>query len=266
MHIDLENLSLSVLKTSQALGKLYKNGLDNRYEVDPIVQLVRIYLVQFVLDETSSYSARIREQSLDVLREKIEKKEYVPLGDVVENPLALSATLSQICDALVADLKSVEHLITNSNSLQKIEASWKTLLQTETVLGQRQSDLQRMLLQQLGYGIAPEDPAFERFKNSLASSYNNKILRIRMGLRSGHDLIQTCEKEEQKFAEDVRYNFVHSMQVAEKRGLVSDEFNHKTFEKVDRLLQDTARHTVESIKNVVGGPSKESLVINKNKL
>ncbi len=266
MHIDLENLSLSVLKTSQALGKLYKSGLDDKYEVDPVVQLVRIYLVQFVLDDASPYSARVREQSLEILREKIEKKEYIQLKDVVKNPLALSTTLSHICNELVTDLKSVEHLINNSNSLDKMEASWKTLLQTETVLGQYQSDLQYGLLQQLGYGIAPEDPAFERFKNSLGSSYNHKLLRIRMGLRAGHDLIQTCEKEEQKFAEEVRDNFMHSMQVAEKRGLVSDEFNRKTLEKVDRFLQETARHTVESIKNVVGGPSKEAFVINKNKM
>ena len=267
MHIDLENLSLSVLKTSQSLAKAYGSTLNDKYEVDPIVQLVRIYLVQFVLDETSPYSARVREQSLDVLREKIEKNEYVPLGDVVKNPLALSTTLAQICNELVADLKTVEHLITNINSLEEIEASWKNLIQSETVLGERQSHLQHMLLQQLGYGISPEDPAFERFKNNLSSSYKDKIRRIRTGLRSGRDLIQTCEKEEQKFAEEVRHNFVHSMQVAEKKGLVSDEFKRKTLEKIDRLLQETAQYTIQSIKSVVSrSPSEEHLVINKHKL
>lgn len=266
MHIDLENLSLSVLKTSQALAKVYGRTLNDKYEIDPVVQLVRIYLVQFVLDETSPYSAKVREQSLDVLREKIEKKEYVTLGDVSKNPLALSSALSQICNDLVTDLKSVEQLISSVHRLDEVEAIWKTLLQSEDVLGQHQSHLKHMLLQQLGYSIAPEDPAFERFKHDLSSAYHYKMRRVRMGLRSGHDLIQTCEKEGEKFAEEVRHYFVNSVHLAEKKGLVSDEFKRKTLEKVDRFLQDTTRHTIETIQNIMNEPSEEPISPTKHKM
>lgn len=266
MHIDLESLSLSVLKTSQALAQAYGSTVDNKYECDPIVQLVRIYLVQFVVDEQSPYSARVREQSLEILRSKIEKKEYVSLGNVVKDPKALSITLSQICNDLIHEVKSVEHLITNFNNLDEIERAWKTLLQVEESLGQRQASVQHMLVQQLGYGISPEDPAFERFKHNLSAAYNQKMRRVRMGLQSGNDLIQTCEKEEQKFATEVRHYFMQSLDVAEKKGLVSDEFKSKTLQKIDRWLQQNAQDTVGDIQTVMNSSTTEANRPHKNKI
>ena len=247
MHFDIEHLSLSVLRTVQAFEKYNKEISSSENKNACVVQLLEIYLVQFVLDDNSPYPSQVREHSLDVLRERMERKENVVLGDIANDPQSVSRKMSEICNELAGRLKSVERLIANVDQLENIEKSWKVFARVAEIMHTENTNLLSQLQQQLGYAISSQDPQFTRFSNGVTVGYNAISRRVRSGLISGEELSEVYNTSQQTFAEDVKRLFENATKKAENKGLVTEDFKAQTFIKIDKLLQQYIDHTTSVI-------------------
>lgn len=235
MHIDTENLALSVLKTARSLEKVYeKNGAKSTVAAD----LFRIYLLQYVLDENSQYSAQIREQALAVLREKIEQKEYIGLSNVETDPQAVSRVLNGIAGDLQKDLNHINSLMLAPDLNQTLE-NWKSFLVVEKQLDQKYKIENTYWIHQLETLVnnGRKGP-IENFENNLHYIFLRQIDYIKFEIRSGNALKSSCVTAEKNLLEDVRHSFGFALNEIEKDTPIEPLVKQKVLEKFEKALNN----------------------------
>lgn len=237
MHIDTESLALSVLKTSHALKQVYeKHGAKSSISLD----LFRIYLLQYVLDENSVYSSHIREQSLVILREKIEQKEYIGLGNIETDPHTVSRVLNNICAELHDDLKSIMHLI-DQPDLNTFLDNWKNFIVVEKILRHEfgvESPHWVAQVSRLLKNLDIKDNRTEKDAEiALRHDYDRQIERIKNQIRKGVDLESACQKSEKEFLKDVRSSFNHIFYNIQQHQIIDEEIQKDFWARVDKSLE-----------------------------
>lgn len=237
MHIDTEHLALSVLKTSRALKNVYeKHGAKSSVSLD----LFRIYLLQYVLDENSLYPAHIREQSLVVLREKIEQKEYIGLGNIETDPQTVSRTLNNIAAELNNDLKSITHLI-DQPDLNTLLDNWKNFIVAEKMLHHKfgvESPHWVAQVSRLLKNLDIKDSRTEQnIETALRHDHERQIETIKSQIRKGVGLESAYQKAEEEFLKDVRSSFNHIFYSIQSHQMIDDEIKKEFWAKVDKSLE-----------------------------
>lgn len=237
MHIDTEHLALSVLKTSHALKQVYeKHGAKSSVSLD----LFRIYLLQYVLDENSLYSSHIREQSLVVLREKIEQKEYIGLGNIETDPQTVSRVLNGIAAELNDDLKSITHLI-DQPDLNTLLDNWKNFIVAEKMLHHKfgvESPHWVAQVSRLLKNLDIKDSRTEQnIETALRHDHERQIETIKSQIRKGVGLESACRKAEEEFLKDVRSSFNHIFYSIQSHQMIDDEIKKEFWAKVDKSLE-----------------------------
>jgi len=240
MHIDRENLALSVLKTSKALEWVYEqNGAKSTIATD----LFRIHLLQYVLNENSQYSAQIREQALGVLREKIEKKESVGLGNIETDPHTVSKALDNISADLHQDLTQIYYLIDAPN-LDLTLKDWNNFLVLEKQLEQKYKNINPHWIHQLEslLGSGSRKPV-DGFENQLYYIFIRQVDYIKYQLRLGNDMEQSRCTAEKHLLDDVRFSFMHALEEIAKVCPIEPLAKHKVSERFEKSLQNYSAST-----------------------
>lgn len=237
MHIDTESLALSVLKTSRALKQVYeKHGAKSSVSLD----LFRIYLLQYVLDENSSYSSHIREQSLVVLRDKIEQKEYIGLGNIETDPHTVSRVLNHIAAELNDDLNSITHLI-DQPDLNSILENWRNFIALEKQLSHKFGVESPYWISQVTHLLGRLETKFSKSEQhlemDLRHAYERQIERIKTQVRKGEGLQSAYQKAEQEFLKDVRNRLSHVLHHIEQHQAIGDEIKKDFWTRVDKILE-----------------------------
>lgn len=237
MHFDIETLSLSVAKTARELEKVYdEHGNASSAAID----LFKIYLLQFVLDDTSVYSPYIREQSLIALREKIHKKEPIGMGNIEQDPKAVERVLIQVANELVREVKSIEQLINNPDALSEKLENWQRFVEMEKNLGARYKDLRPALHNQLKNIMLQENGFLsDSFKSDIEILYYKQINSIKNGVRGISlcpDFSKVCADAEKIFVADIHKCFAFYLADIEKVEPVVEYQKKRFLREVDNLL------------------------------
>lgn len=122
MNYDIEDLSVQVVRTAQALEK----NMSHIVSVD----FIEMVLVQFVFNETLPYSPKVRQQALLILESKVNKGECQALNCNKREAsfkcmqIAISDELEAIAQSTASAMARVENFINNSDTIHvKMEQS-----------------------------------------------------------------------------------------------------------------------------------------------
>lgn len=135
MNHDIEDLSLAVWRATSSLSSLY-----HHLPVD----FVEMVFIQFMLDETSPYSAKVREQSLETLSEKAKNGVYRSLEHSKTTPIqfqvlktTLHHALDTIAQQITTDVARIENCISNSDQISMRIEKYQRTHEIKNILEQR---------------------------------------------------------------------------------------------------------------------------------